>query len=188
MATAYELLSGMVLEDVCRIDLVSRTITIPPSIKNLGVESDDDVHELKFSIPRYYGDIDLSTYQIRINYLNANKEGDVYGASDVEITEDEITFNWLVGRFAFLYKGDVEFSVCMRKINSNDEVESEFNTTTATLPVLKGLETDEAALEAYPDIITAVANEVIQQEIIGDIGESLDAILEMQNSLMDGEL
>ena len=67
MATAEELLSGVATVDktlVISNDL--RTISIPSSVPNLGVESDDDVLRLNFKMPLYIGDIDLSTFSIRM--------------------------------------------------------------------------------------------------------------------------
>lgn len=158
MATASELLNT---SDILTIDVKSRTVNIPAGIKALGVESDDDVQKLRFQMPRYYNKIDLSTYVIRINYENAKGEGDVGGGTDVSIGVDTIEFTWLVGRHAFLYKGNVKFVVCLRKMNGSGEITSEFNTTTATLPVLEGLETDEAEIEAEKDVMTTFANEVL---------------------------
>ena len=160
MATASELLNT---SDILTIDVKSRTVNIPAGIKALGVESDDDVQKLRFRMPRYYNKIDLSKYVIRINYENAKGEGDVGGGTDVSIGIDTIEFTWLVGRHAFLYKGNVKFVVCLRKMNDAGEVESEFNTTTTILPVLEGLETDEAEIEAERDVMTTFANEVLAE-------------------------
>lgn len=85
MATADELLARLLdIEDVLVVDANLRTIKIPTSITNLGVVSDDKVLKVRFQMPREYCGIDLSTFHIRVNYLNANDEGDVY---DVEISE-----------------------------------------------------------------------------------------------------
>ena len=131
------------------VDNFQRTINIPKSITNLGVESDDDINRLYFSVPRYYGEFDLSEFIPHINYMNAKGDGDVYPVEDLETTEDAITFSWLVDRFAFQYPGTVKFNVCLKKY-SNDVVVKEFNTTPASLPVLQGLETSESAVENAP--------------------------------------
>lgn len=74
MATADELLSTLDTDKTLIIDKDLRIITIPSSVKNLGVESDDDVLRLKFSMPRMYGDVDLSDFSIYINYMNADRK------------------------------------------------------------------------------------------------------------------
>ena len=153
MATADELLSTLDTDKTLIIDKDLRTITIPSSVKNLGVESDDDVLRLKFSMPRMYGDVDLSDFSIYINYMNAKNTGDVYVVDDKTIADDTITFSWLVGRVALAYKGNVRFIVCMKKHDDNSNVIQEYNTTIASLPVLEGLETGETVIQQNPDII-----------------------------------
>ena len=153
MATADELLSTIDTDKTLIIDKDLRTITIPSSVKNLGVESDDDVLRLKFSMPRMYGDVDLSDFSIYINYMNAKNTGDVYVVDDKTIADDTITFSWLVGRVALAYKGNVRFIVCMKKHDDDSNVIQEYNTTIASLPVLEGLETGETVIQQNPDII-----------------------------------
>lgn len=153
MATADELLNTLDTDKTLIIDKDLRIITIPSSVKNLGVESDDDVLRLKFSMPRMYGDVDLSGFSIYINYMNAKNTGDVYVVDDKIIADDTITFSWLVGRVALAYKGNVRFIVCMKKHDDNSNVIQEYNTTIASLPVLEGLETGETIIQQNPDII-----------------------------------
>lgn len=153
MATANELLSS-VDEQVFIIDADLRTIIIPSTITNLGVESDDEVLRIPFRMPAHYCGIDLSTFVIRINYLNANNEPDVYEVTDSEVQlDDTITFSWLVGRHAAEYKGDVHFIVCLKDIDDSGIVLREFNTTVATLPILEGLETEKKIVTDYFDIL-----------------------------------
>ena len=168
MATAEELLRGTsegTVDKTLYVDFDTRTIVIPPSIHQLGVESDDDVKKLTFSVPRHYYDCDLSTFRIFVNYMNAKKEGDVFevAENDLRITEDTIEFDWIVGRNALAYKGTAIFNVCMKKgsmqPDPEDEsqeifvVDQELNTTVAKLPVLEGLETGEAVAVEYADIL-----------------------------------
>ena len=159
MATAEELLGTIteVTDDILVVDLNTRIISIPATIKVLGVESDDDVKRLHFRVPRYYGEFDLSAFDIRINYKNAAGDSDLYPADDVAVSDDGNTFSfsWLVDRVAFVRKGDVQFSLCM-KLYENGVVVKEFNTAKATLPVLEGLETERAVVEENPSAFDAV--------------------------------
>lgn len=156
MATAEELLSGSMSRDrTCVIDSDLRTIIIPRTITNLGVESDDDVMRLPFRMPADYCGTSLMKFAIRINYLNANAEPDVYEVTNMTDNGDgTISFYWLVGRHAALYKGDVKFNVCMRLVDgtgSSAKVLKEFNTAVATLPILEGLETAADAIISIPE-------------------------------------
>lgn len=151
MATADELLAALTnsgeTEKVLVIDNDLRTISIPKSITTLGVEADDDVHRLHFQMPRMCGDTDLSTFNIRINYMNAKNEGDIYVVTDKKVLSSSITFSWLVGPNALAYKGNVRFIVCLKESDADGTILREFNTTVASLPVLEGLEVDPSYLE-----------------------------------------
>ena len=151
MATADELLAMMNSNDEESTEFIIdndlRTISVPASVTNLGVTSDSDVHRVYFRMPRTYGDTDLSVFNIRINYMNANEEGDVYVVTDKNIDETSITFSWLVGQNALAYMGDVKFIVCLMEADDEGKILREFNTTVSSLPVLEGLEVDTSRLE-----------------------------------------
>lgn len=145
--------------NVLVIDNDLRTISIPEGIKSLGVESDDDVHRLFFQMPKVYGEFDLSTFDIRINYKNGNI-GDVYAVEDKNADGDVITFSWLVGRNAVRTKGATQFIVCLKKSDSSGVVQQEFNTTVASLNVLEGLETTEQVVQENTDIIEQILKKI----------------------------
>lgn len=175
MATADELLAvAAEAEDkILTADLNTRIISIPASIKNLGVEADDDVHRLRFTIPRYFGEFDLFDFKVCINYENAKRGGDVYPVNDFALSDDDsfVTFSWLVDRFAFKAAGDVKFSICMKKYEG-EEVVKEFNTTFASLPVLPGLETDKAAISTEPAFLDTVLCRLYAVEAATGLGKN----------------
>lgn len=164
MATADEILNAMQdgteLQaeegELLIIDNDLRTITIPPEIANIGVESDDNVKRLHFQMPRQYGEFDLSEFDIRINYLAANNTGDIYVVTDKAVSGDNITFSWLVGRSAFTAQGTVRFIVCLKKTNQEGVVEQEYNTTVATLQALEGIEPSGQIVEDNPEVIESI--------------------------------
>ena len=159
MATADELLGMIsdVTDEFLDVNLDTRIISIPTSIKLLGVESDDDVKHLRFRVPRNYGEFDLSTFSIQVNFENANGEGDFYLINDLAVQDDgTMSFTWLVDRHAFKRSGDVDFSLCMKKFDESGVVVKELNTAVATLPVLKGLETTKAVVEGNPSAFDSI--------------------------------
>ena len=135
------------------IDNDLRTMLIPSDLTLLGVESDDDVKKIEFQMPKTYCGFDLSQFEVRVNFMNAHGDGDLYIADDVTVSGDNLTFTWLVGRSACMYKGNTQFIVCLKKFDSNSVVVQEFNTTVYSLPVLEGLETTEVVVQQNPDII-----------------------------------
>lgn len=146
-----------------------RTMDIPSSITLLGVESDDDVNKIPFQMPKEYCGFDLSTFSARINYMNANGDGDVYVVDDLEVDGDDpslMNFTWLVGRNACAYQGNTQFIVCLKLFDEDGDVVQEFNTTVYSLPVLQGLETTEAVVQEYPDIIQYLMNLIEESGVI----------------------
>lgn len=160
MATIDELLAQET-GSALTVDLVTRTINIPANVKNIGVESDDDVLVLHFGMERHLGDVDFADFDIRINYLNAKSEGDVYIVKDADYGDNYIDFTWTIGRHATAYKGNVTFNICLKKTDEDGIVTQEFNTTVCTLPVLQGLETDEAVIQENPDVFEQLLNEAL---------------------------
>lgn len=162
--TLEEALAAATVDDtsenrVLVIDSDLRTIEIPGTVKNLGVESDDDVHRLYFQMPKTYGEFDLSEFDIRINYKNGNV-GDVYAVEDKTVEGDVITFSWLVGRNAVRTKGATQFIVCLKKSDASGVVQQEFNTTVASLNVLEGLEITEQVVQENTDIIEQILKKI----------------------------
>lgn len=146
-----------------------RTMQIPEDIVILGVESDDDVNKIPFQMPKEYCGFDLSEFSARINYMNANGDGDVYVVDDLAVDGDDpslMTFTWLVGRNACEYKGDTKFIVCLKKFDENGDVIQEFNTTVYSLPVLEGLETTEAVVQQNADIIQYLINLIEEAGVV----------------------
>lgn len=166
--------------EVIVIDNDLRKITIPASITLLGVESDENVRTLHFQMPKEYKGLDLSEFDIRINYMNANNVGDLYAVDDNEVSGDNIIFTWTVGRVACMYKGDTKFIVCLKKKDASGNVLKEFNTSLASLPVLERLETNEAVVAENPDIIEQILTKIDGMTQISpeDIASAVSAYME----------
>ena len=146
-----------------------RTMQIPSDIALLGVESDDDVNRIQFQMPKEYCGFDLSEFEARINYMNANNVGDIYVADDLAVDGDDpslMNFTWLVGRNACAYKGNTNFIVCLKKFDTDGDVIQEFNTTVYSLPVLEGLETTEAVVQQNADIIEYILQRIQEAGLI----------------------
>ena len=211
MPTAEQLLNGATTEvtptgetvitpdKTLYIDFDTRQILIPDSIHQLGVESDDDVKKLTFNVPRFYYGTDLAEFNIYINYMNAKKEGDIFEVFKDDVIIDAgntLTFDWIVGRHAVAYKGTAIFNACMKKLQRDAEgnvvtdeegnviVEQEFNTTVAKLPVLEGLETGEAVVQEYADILMQWEEELfgIEDSATSNIIQKGSEVIESVNT------
>lgn len=170
METAYDLLLNSLPDDatavsadngVCVIDPVSRQIVVPGTLVIGGVESDKNSERIKFSCPKVVGDnLDLSEFQIRINFRNISATippvivKDQYICEDVTVDGDNISFSWLIGRNAAKNKGILQFIVRAVKVNSDSEILIEWNTTLAQVEVLEGIEVNEIQpTESEKDVI-----------------------------------
>lgn len=136
------------------IDENLRIISIPPLGVVLGVEGDKDVNSAKFKIVRYYKGLDLSKFEIRINFANANGDLSYYTVKNLTVTDDTLTFEWLVGYLVTQYKGTVRFVVRMIMTDSSTgEVQHAFDTTVGEARSLEGLLVDVPTDEKVYDIV-----------------------------------
>lgn len=136
------------------IDENLRVISIPPLGVVLGVEGDKDVNTVKFKMVRYYKGIDLSKFEIRINFANANGDLSYYTVKNLTVTDDTLTFEWLVGYLVTKYKGTVRFVVRMIITDSSTgEVQQAFDTTIGEARSLEGLLVDTPTDEKVYDIV-----------------------------------
>jgi len=168
------------LDNVLVIDENLRTIKIPPKAIIAGAMGDKDVNWVNFKIPRYYDGTDLSEFQIRVNYINANGDPNFYTAQNVVVKDSVIYFSWLITMDAVAYAGDLQFSVCLISYE-DDKVDKEFTTATATLEVPESIKVEQYIDPGeMEDIIARVLQEVTdfieekEEEIDEYIAEALE--------------
>lgn len=171
MATADELLAGAMTEaeQVLTINWETRTIDIPKTITNLGVEYDDDTKHLTFRAPRYYHGTDLSEFRVAVGYWNADEEPDVHYPKDIAVDDSTLTFTWVVGPHAYTKSGNVEFLVYMLATNAEGATEQRVGTTSHFLPVLKGGDPGQTVGEYHYDAITSAVLAGIQMALDTDL-------------------
>lgn len=166
LATVEEVLQTMTDDDIVYddnypaqflIDNDLRIITVPSDGVVLGVENDKDVNLVKFKMPRFYKKQDLSTFNIKVIFENANKELGYYIVPNKEINEDSLEFGWLLDHTVTAYKGAVRFIVYLSTLQQDHSAEAStdgagtvtsyvdqaFNTTIGTANVLEGLSIDQ---------------------------------------------
>lgn len=134
--------------EYCTINSVTRTITIPDSMKIAGVEYDNDTKSIYFKMDKVVQGVDMSTYNIFVNYTNASGEPDRYSVTDKQVDGDSMTFSWEISDFATAARGTINFVVCLE-----DSTGKHWNTTLAQLTVLPGMEYNSEVIEKYPDVI-----------------------------------
>ena len=179
MATVEEVLNDMSTADVIGpaanieylIDNELRIITVPQNGVVLGVEGDKDVNVVHFKMPRMYRGLDLGDgFNIRVNYANAKAELGYFAVVRPDVTEDSISFEWLLGSHALMYVGEIKFAVSLIKSSVDGRIEKKFNTTLGKAQCLTGLDVDVSVPEEdIYDLFTQ-----IKQDVMADIQPSLD--------------
>lgn len=166
MASTEEVISTLLADDYIHssiqflIDENMRTVTVPPEGVVLGVTGDKDVNRINFKMVRHYDGLDLSTFQIRINYVNANGDANYYQVTDTTVEDDSILFTWLVSSDAAAYKGTVSFAARLYTVEDTIVKES-FNSTIATAEVLEGIIVDEyMPPDAQQDLIALLMSQI----------------------------
>ena len=121
------------------VDSENRTISVPDSETLLGVEFDEKGMRKYFRCPKIVGDnIDLTKSKVYINVQNASGQQsgkDRYAVENFKVDDNNVTFEWVLGRKVTAKKGAVKFNVC---VMSNDG--REWNTTFAEGDTKEGLE------------------------------------------------
>nr|DAM10746.1 MAG TPA: hypothetical protein [Caudoviricetes sp.] len=133
---------------VYKIDLDTRVVQVPAG-EVIGVYHDKNVNRLTFEVPSTYKGIDLTRYQISINYMNEEEQKDVYLVEACTLSGDAstITFDWLVGATACAVPGNVCFTICFKKLDSEGNILNEINTKLTKMKVLEGCEAVEDEIE-----------------------------------------
>lgn len=118
--------------------------------------NDEKVTKIPFTCPKVVGNnVDLTEYNLYINYQNAIGRHNAYLVDDVAVSGGNITFSWLLSRDVTLSSGVVKYSLCAKKLNG-DSISNEWNTTIANGVVIQGLEATQAIVEENSDIIEAI--------------------------------
>ena len=156
MPTIDELLNASNEVATCTVNPDTREIIVPEKYKILGVFSDEKVTKIPFTCPKVVGNnVDLTEYNLYINYQNAIGGNNAYLVDDVTVSGDNITFSWLLSRYVTLASGVVKYSLCAKKLNG-DSISNEWNTTIANGVVIQGLEVTQEIIEDNPDIIETI--------------------------------
>lgn len=109
----------------------------------------------------------MSAIGVRVNFRNANGDGDIYIVEDLTTDGDYVIFSWELTRKVTAYKGNVSFVVCAVKSATDGTIKNEWNTTlNKECEVFEGLEVTEQIEQENPDII---------EYILANLGGSVSA-------------
>ena len=170
MSTVDELFETMSepsgeINDACFIDSSTRIINVPSMYKELGVVSDEKVNRLRFVCPKIVGDnVDLTNYNLYVNYQNAAGELNAYLIDDVvivpETQENMIAFSWLLSRHVTQAPGTVHYIICAKKSDGINTT-NEWNTKVATgVVIANDIEPVKEIEEQNADVIEQILSRI----------------------------
>ena len=152
----------------------NRVVTVPESLKRIGVQYDHNIETVTFDCPRYWDGHDMSTMVVYINYLTSNGDTGSFVAKNVTVDENDISimhFDWTISKHVTSANGNIAFLVCIKNTNEDGLEINHWNSElNRDLYISEGLELrGEDIQEDYPDVITQILlrlNDV--EEAIGD--------------------
>ena len=173
------------------IDESKRLIAVPEEGVVLGVEGDKDVNRIRLRINRYYRGSDLADFAIRVNYENAEGDRNYFTVTEKTVTEQTITFIWVVAADAVAYKGAVHFAVSFYRVNDSGEILQKYNTTLGTVQNLVGLEVSAAQDDpVVVDFMAHLKNDITEhaatyENAMNEAARSADASAQNAKSSAD---
>lgn len=147
----------------------NRYIKVPDSLKRLGVRGDHDIETVTIESPRYWDGHDMSQMKIYINYMCANGSKGQYPATNLQVADTRMTYDWTISSNVTQVNGKISFLVCIVKVDDEGYEERHWNSElNQECYVSDGLECDEAAIVRYPDIITYLLTRMEEVETVAD--------------------
>jgi len=152
-----------------------RIITVPDELKRIAVQFDHNIETVTFDCPRYWDGHDMSTMKIYINYKRSDSVLGCFIAENIAIDEADETimhFTWTITSQVSRASGNLIFLVCIKVADENGDESIHWNTEiNDEMFVSKGLETGEAILGAYPDVLAQfeAKNDAIMESIKSEL-------------------
>lgn len=139
-----------------------RSVTVPDSLKKIGIQYDHNVNTLTFDCPRYADDaqsIDMSKMQIFINWMLPDKSIGSSIAENIIIDEADSTlmhFDWIITSAVTPVFGILERTlVCIKQTDTDGREIYHWNTDLfQKFSVGEGMECNEQLAEENMDVIT----------------------------------
>ena len=180
MATAAEILRSAVMQPDPEGHIVvggDRFITVPDSLKRLGVQYDHNIETITFDCPRYWDKCDMSKMAVYINYMLPNGYTDRYPADNVSADGEIMHFEWTISRNVTQVAGTVSFLVCVTKTDSEGNEERHWNSELCQdCYISKGMETEEHPASDYPDEVTQLLLRMASVEQINVQAEEMRSL------------
>ena len=196
MSQANELLDSLTTDEIAAYSADStsephiiigsdRYITVPESLKRIGVQFDHNVETVTFDCPRYWDGLDMSKMIIYINYMLPGGIRAAYIAENISVDESDSTmmhFTWTISNHVTMTKGTLSFLVCIKKTDDEGNEVNHWNSElNREMFISEGMECQEIALSEYPDIITQLLTRMTMVEQINIQAEEMETLVLQAN-------
>lgn len=172
-------------DDFLTIDEKGKKIIIPPSLKEIAVESDEKSVRVKFQLPKFVGDnINLLDTVIKIKFRNNIGQKGMYVADDVYEEKDFVMFSWLLSTPATSSPGTLQFVVSATKTDGDGNIVMEWNTASSELSILHGIKVTSPTLsEKEQDVVSQLIS--ICQNSADEAAQSAQQAQEEAEKVLD---
>lgn len=134
-----------------------RSITVPESLRRLGVQHDHNIETVTIICPRFWDDHDMSDMTVYVNYLRPDGVKGQYPATNLKVSETSITFDWVISKNVTQVNGKLSFLICIVKVNEEGLEDQHWNSElNQECYITQGMECNEHIVLAYPDVITYI--------------------------------
>lgn len=147
------------------IDPVTRTIT-NQSVKTNITQYDHNSERLTFEVDLVVEGHEMShCNRVEIHFINMSSDKrsqfkDVYVVDDLAITDNVVTFSWLISRNATQLSGQLLFAIHFI-CKDDSEVVYSLNTSSFTgLTVSEGINNSDTISEDYPDVLKQMMSDL----------------------------
>lgn len=141
-----------------------RFISVPKELQRIAVQHDHNVETVTFDCPRYWDDLDMSELSIYVNYMRKDRVVGCYKATNISVDADNdkiMHFNWTISHNVSEAVGPLKFLICIKKGDADGYEVNHWNSELNTeMYISEGLETGEAVIDPYPDVISQWEDEV----------------------------
>lgn len=162
-----------------------RFITVPTSMKRIGVQGDHNVKTIPFDCPRYCDDgYDMSEMVVYIVYVLADGTPGAYIAKNVSADGDIMHFDWTIRGEVTKCGGFVRFFVCVKHTDGEGNLENHWHSEMCEeVYVSEGPEDVEPVNNTYPDIVTQLLERMMDVEAVRDLTDAAaDMAIESANT------
>lgn len=154
--------TSSLLDEHAPVHISNRTIQMP-SVTDFVITGDSNSQVLSFVAPRYCENVDLADKVISVKYLNAKGQGDRSGVVNLTVSDDTLSFGWLITSKATVADGTVRFAIEFLGYDERGEFFC-WQTTPAQFTVSKGLYVDTEILSPSPSWIQGLLSDQVATE------------------------